>query len=51
MEIDIRLKEYYLCLCQRMEKGLDVFDKNILNNAEPQHEVNGMGTGIVMNRR
>lgn len=28
-----------------------MFDKNILNNVEPQHEVNGMGTGIeiVMN--
>lgn len=51
MEIDIRLTEYYLCMCQRTEKGFDVADKNILNNVGPENDVNGMekGIDIVMN--
>lgn len=38
-------------ICQRIEKGLDLADKNILNNVGPGNDVNGLEKGleIVMN--
>lgn len=38
-------------ICQRIEKGFDLADKNILNNVGPGNYVNGLEKGleIVMN--